>query len=212
MEKSHFEMEKFDSRKDFELWKIKIHDVLIQRGLHKALLGKEKKPESMKDEEWDELNEKAVSTIRLCLADEWNYQSLKQKQGNDRKADDRNTAAAAPSSGAEGETLLCTSSDCDRIQDPIVELIVDSATSYHCTPIREFFTTYKAGDLGSVKMGNQSIAKIVRIGDIIVRTIIGCTITLKDVHRIKELRLNLCLRRCLTEKDIISNLVLVRGS
>ncbi|PKI44710.1 hypothetical protein CRG98_034887 [Punica granatum] len=70
MEKSHLEMEKFDSRKDFKLWKIKIRDVLIQKGLHKALLGKEKKLKSMEDDEWDEQDEKAVSTIHLCLADE----------------------------------------------------------------------------------------------------------------------------------------------
>ena len=35
-----------------------------------ALLGKEKKPETIKDVEWVEMDEKAASTIRLNLGDE----------------------------------------------------------------------------------------------------------------------------------------------
>ena len=42
--------------------------VLTQNGLKKALGGKSKKPESMTDEQWEELDEKALSTIQLCLA------------------------------------------------------------------------------------------------------------------------------------------------
>ena len=45
-------------------------DLLIQQGVHKALLGKEKKPETMKDVDWVEIDEKAVSAIRLNLGDE----------------------------------------------------------------------------------------------------------------------------------------------
>ena len=45
-------------------------DLLIQQGVHKALLGKEKKPEMMKDVEWVEMDEKVASAIRLNLGDE----------------------------------------------------------------------------------------------------------------------------------------------
>jgi len=44
--------------------------ILTQHGLKKALLGKEKKPSEMKEETWAELDEKALTTIQLCLADE----------------------------------------------------------------------------------------------------------------------------------------------
>ena len=40
-------------------------DLLTQQGVHKALLGKEKKPEQVKDEEWVEMDEKATNAIRL---------------------------------------------------------------------------------------------------------------------------------------------------
>uniref|UniRef100_A0A2N9HCZ1 Integrase catalytic domain-containing protein n=1 Tax=Fagus sylvatica TaxID=28930 RepID=A0A2N9HCZ1_FAGSY len=45
-------------------------DLLIQQGVHKALLGKTKKPEKMSDENWEEMDEKATSAIRLNLGDE----------------------------------------------------------------------------------------------------------------------------------------------
>ena len=39
----------------------------------KALCGKAKKPDTMMDVEWEELDMKMVSTIRLCLVDELMY-------------------------------------------------------------------------------------------------------------------------------------------
>ena len=54
-------------------------DLLIQQGVHKALLGKEKKPETMKDVEWVEIDEKAASTIRLNLGDKVIHNILEAK-------------------------------------------------------------------------------------------------------------------------------------
>lgn len=42
-------------------------NLLISQKLHKALAGKEKKPESMKDEDWEELDLEARAAIILCL-------------------------------------------------------------------------------------------------------------------------------------------------
>jgi hypothetical protein len=42
----------------------------VQQGLQKALEGKSKKPTAMTEWEWEDLDAKALSTIRLCLADE----------------------------------------------------------------------------------------------------------------------------------------------
>lgn len=44
--------------------------ILTQNGLRKELLGISKKPESMIVEKWDELDEKALSAIQLCLSKE----------------------------------------------------------------------------------------------------------------------------------------------
>lgn len=42
--------------------------VLTHNGLKKALVGKSKKPDSMNDEQWEELDEKTLSSIQLSLS------------------------------------------------------------------------------------------------------------------------------------------------
>ena len=77
---------------------------------------------------------------------------------------------------------------------------MDSTLSYHCVPKREYFLTYKADDFGTVKMGNKSVSQIAGIGEICIQTSMRCTLTLKDVRHIPDLRLNLIYMHML-DKD-----------
>ena len=70
MSSSKFEIEKFSGKNNFELWKLKMRDVLVQQGLHKALDGKRKRPITMSNYDWEALDARALNTIRLCLADD----------------------------------------------------------------------------------------------------------------------------------------------
>ena len=88
-------------------------------------------------------------------------------------------------------TLLYNQEYCCHVAEQDVECVVDSEASYHCIPKREYFSTYKVGDFGMVKMGNKSISHIAGIGDICTQTSMGCTLTLKDVRHIPNLLLNL---------------------
>jgi len=45
-------------------------DLLVQQGLQKAMDERSKKPTSMEDEDWNDLDARALSIVRLCLADE----------------------------------------------------------------------------------------------------------------------------------------------
>ncbi|PKA57601.1 Retrovirus-related Pol polyprotein from transposon TNT 1-94 [Apostasia shenzhenica] len=67
-----FEVEKFDHKKDFGIWQLRVKAILVQNDLHHALLER-KNARKMTDEEWKELDLKALSTIQLCLADEVLY-------------------------------------------------------------------------------------------------------------------------------------------
>jgi hypothetical protein len=69
---------KFDGTGNFGLWQRRVKDLLVHQGLVKALYGKTKKPEKMTDDEWEELDMKAVSTIRLLLADEVMYDVMEE--------------------------------------------------------------------------------------------------------------------------------------
>ena len=51
----------------------------MQQGLQKALAGKSKKPASMIDEDWEDLDARVLSTIRLCLADEVLFNIVEEK-------------------------------------------------------------------------------------------------------------------------------------
>jgi len=44
--------------------------VLIQNGLKKVLTSKMMRPTTMTEEKWDEMDEKALSAIQLCLSRE----------------------------------------------------------------------------------------------------------------------------------------------
>ena len=68
-----FEVEKFNGKENFGLWKKRVKALLVQQGLHKTLQGKKSKPASMSDKDWEELDLKKASTIQLCLADEVMY-------------------------------------------------------------------------------------------------------------------------------------------
>lgn len=65
-----FDIEKFNRSVNFGLWKVKMRAILVQNGLSKALLGKEKKPATMTEDQFDEIDEKALSTVQLCLSNE----------------------------------------------------------------------------------------------------------------------------------------------
>ena len=79
MQSAKFEIEKFNGKNNFEIWKVKMHDLLVQQGVVKALLGKTKQLASIIDEDWDEMDVRALSSIRLCLADDVLFNIVTEK-------------------------------------------------------------------------------------------------------------------------------------
>ncbi|GKE37122.1 hypothetical protein Tco_1460527 [Tanacetum coccineum] len=65
-----FDIDKFDSKIIFAIWKVHMQAVLTHHGYKKALGGIAHKPQSMSDEDWLELDEKALATIQLFLTRE----------------------------------------------------------------------------------------------------------------------------------------------
>ena len=65
-----YEVEPSDGKNNFSTWQSTIKDILLQQGLIKELYGKDKKPASMIDYQWEELEMLAVNTIHSSLAPE----------------------------------------------------------------------------------------------------------------------------------------------
>ncbi|KAK5819523.1 hypothetical protein PVK06_024528 [Gossypium arboreum] len=61
-----FEIEKFDGETNFNLWQVRMMAILVQSSLKEVVIGK--KLENLNKTEWEELDEKALSAIQLCLA------------------------------------------------------------------------------------------------------------------------------------------------
>ena len=60
MSSTKFEIEKFNGKNNFELWKLKMRDLLVQHGLQIALDGKRKRPLTMTDDQWEDLDAKSA--------------------------------------------------------------------------------------------------------------------------------------------------------
>ena len=65
-----YEIEKFNGKKDFSLWRVKMRALLVQQGLLRALEGKDSLAAQLLEEEKEDLLEHAHSAIQLSLADE----------------------------------------------------------------------------------------------------------------------------------------------
>ena len=65
-----YDIEKFNGRNDFSLWRVKMRAVLVQQGLLKALQGVEALPQDWSAEEKEDTLNRAHSAIMLSLSDE----------------------------------------------------------------------------------------------------------------------------------------------
>lgn len=70
MSTTKFNIEKFDHKINFSIWQIQIVVVLINSRLKMALSVKPKKPTTMIDEEWENLDDKARTFIHPCISKE----------------------------------------------------------------------------------------------------------------------------------------------
>jgi hypothetical protein len=76
-------------------------------------------------------------------------------------------------------------------EHPVDSWIVDSACSFHVTPNRDWFDTYRSINSGIVTMGNSAYCKITGIGNIIIKMFDGVVRTLCDVKHVPEVENNL---------------------
>src|SRR3954470_7778432 len=73
-----FEVEKFDEKVNFLMWKMRVTSLLVKEGTYQALQGIRKKPSTMGEDDWKKIDIKAKVTIILCLSDEVLYNILNE--------------------------------------------------------------------------------------------------------------------------------------
>ena len=70
MATTKFDIQQFDGHINFGMWKVRMMAVLTNQNLKVALDRRDKKPATMKDSEWEEADQKALSTIQLSITDD----------------------------------------------------------------------------------------------------------------------------------------------
>ena len=104
-------------------------------------------------------------------------------------------------STSEEELLFICEQARENLTNQECTWVIDSGASFHITPSKDYFSIYSAGDYGSVKMGDDGACKITGIGSVCLTTSIGCTLTLRDVRHVPNVRLNLISTGRLDDDD-----------
>ena len=95
--------------------------------------------------------------------------------------------AEEDSESGDGD-MLSVSSGLDHLTN---SWILDSTCSYHMTPNKDWFNTYRSVNSGSILMGNNVSCKVVGIRNIIIKMFDGVVRTLCDVRHVLDLQKNL---------------------
>ena len=71
--------------------------------------------------------------------------------------------------------------------------MLDSGSSFHATPKREWFSSYKFGEFGSAYVGDDTGYRVAGVGDIKIKMFDGVERILREVRHVLGLRRNLIL-------------------
>ncbi|KAL6314158.1 hypothetical protein AAG906_011900 [Vitis piasezkii] len=105
----------------------------------------------------------------------------------EKKGHMKRDLAEEDSKSGDGD-MLSLSSSSDHLID---YWIMDSTCSYHMTPNKDWFNTYRSANSGSILMGNDASCEVTRIGNIRIKMFDGVIRTLCDVRHVPDLRKNL---------------------
>lgn len=123
-----------------------------------------------------DLNQERGRTSRASYAEKGDRLNAENKEG---PLNSTNVVEEDSESG-DGEILSILSGP-DHLTDL---LILDSACSYHMTPNKEWFHTYRSVNSDSVLMGNDASCKVIRRVNIRIKMFDGVVRTLCDVKGI----------------------------
>eukprot|EP01018_Ginkgo_biloba_P012062 Gb_32014 [translate_table: standard] len=184
------EITKFNDQ-NFDLWKLKMEDLLVDKDQWVAVSGNQ--PMSMKNNDWEKLERKAKSSIRLCLLDSmllnvsreatakdlWdNKTGHLKKQCRVKKVDKGKALDVASSTKMKTSTyevgdVYLASSSTHLCHDA---WLIDSGASFHMITQREWFCEYESYDGGIQVTFNKDSYKIIRGAIMLARGV--CTRTL----------------------------------
>ncbi|KAL0328157.1 UNVERIFIED_CONTAM: Retrovirus-related Pol polyprotein from transposon TNT 1-94 [Sesamum calycinum] len=110
----------------------------------------------------------------------------KLKKQADEKCDDSSKSANV----VQNDDSDCSDGDIFFVST-VDAWILDSGCSYHITPNREWFSSYRSGNSSSVYLDDDRCCNIVGVRDVRIKIYDGTARTLYDVRHIPDLKRNL---------------------
>ncbi|KAL0459208.1 UNVERIFIED_CONTAM: Retrovirus-related Pol polyprotein from transposon TNT 1-94 [Sesamum latifolium] len=87
-----------------------------------------------------------------------------------KQADEKRDDSSKSTKVVQNDSSDCSDGDMLSVSTNIVDAwILDSGCSYHITPNREWFTSYRSGNSGSVYLGDDRCCHIVGVGDVRIK-------------------------------------------
>lgn len=118
----------------------------------------------------------------------YKFKREKGKGKNEKKDEDGDRVSAADSTG---DLVHVSEIDLVNTMSDDHSWVIDSAATLHMTPRKELFTSFKSGNFGKLRIGNDAVSEVAGIGDVCLKTQMGTTLLLKDVRYAPDVRLNL---------------------
>jgi len=98
-----------------------------------------------------------------------------------------NIATHGDDSDSSGDVLLVS----NRRSTKGEAWMLDSASSFHATPNREWFSSYKSGELDTAYLGDDTGYRVAGVGDVKIKMFDGVERVLRGVRHVPGLRRNL---------------------
>ena len=105
------------------------------------------------------------------------YKRDQDKSGGKKEETQTMTAVAF-----DDKIMIACDDECINLICQESSWIIDSATSYHVTSQRDFFSSYSKDDFEHIRMKNDAVAQIVGMRDICLETNIGCQLLLRNIR------------------------------
>jgi hypothetical protein len=132
-----------------------------------------------------EAEKKKKKKVQCYRCKEWGH--MKRECPELKDGASANLATHGGDSDSSSDALVVS----DRRSTKTEAWMLDSACSFHATPNREWFSSYKSGEFGLAYVGDDTGYRVAGVGDIKIKMFDGVERMLRGVRHVPGLRRNL---------------------
>ena len=133
----------------------------------------------------EEAEKKKKKKVQCYRCKDWGH--IKRECPELKGGASANAATHGDGSDSDSDVLVVS----NRRSTKTEAWMLDSACSFHATPNREWFSSYKSGEFGLAYVGDDTGYRVAGVGDIKIKMFDGVERMLRGVRHVPGLRRNL---------------------